>query len=907
MRISAEHLLALSPLLDEAMDLPEDAREQWLGNLSEPFPGAKEVLCKMLKGDASGEGVLDTLLKVPLANNETASGDTGPFKPNAQIGNYRLERVLGTGGMGAVWLARRTDELINRAVALKLPHLHLQSAVFAERFARERDILANLTHPNIAHLYDAGITPEGQPYLAMEYVSSESLTQYCASHGLNIEQRLDLFLQVLSAVHYAHTQNVIHRDLKPSNILVREGGQVVLLDFGIAKLLVEGETSESALTRHGGAALTPDYASPEQISGEPLGPVSDIYTLGVVLYELLAGQRPYQLKQTTRRALEQAILSSEPRPPSEMVTGETATKEATTASHRARRTLQGDLDTIVLKALKKSPDERYATASDFADDLRRYLRGEAVRARPDSLGYRLRKLAHRHRSALQVAALAGLAGAAITIIVDFKGGWVSDRNAPAPLPKADSTTPTNQVNPKSVAVLPFIDMSEKKDQEYFSDGLTEELIDHLAHSKELKVIARTSSFQFKGKNDDVRSIAAKLGVANLLEGSVRKSGDSLRITAQLIKAADGVHLWSQTYDRNLKDVFKIQDEIAATVARSLSVALSAGDSSARSTAASSEAYNLVLEANFRLHRHDAEGLEKAVDLYKEAIKIDPSYTLAWAGLGGAYFYQAFSLKPSSADRITRVEQAKQAEERALSIDPDLFEAHEYFAFIYMFMDWDWSAAGAEIERCREIDSDGPGLRNAVAVYSALFGRLDEAIRLHRQVLDRDPLSFGTLNNLAGNLFAAGQFNDSVSTYRKLLDLNPKHPGAHSGLAISLLYLGKMDEALAAAENDSDEDARLKALSLIYWAMGRRTDSDAALSTLEGKFADDDPFNIASVHAYRGEADATFRWLDRAYKLHTGDMTFLKIRRQLLSLHDDPRYTKLLKKMKLDGDRRVFDL
>jgi TolB-like protein len=463
------------------------------------------------------------------------------------------------------------------------------------------------------------------------------------------------------------------------------------------------------------------------------------------------------------------------------------------------------------------------------------------------------------------------------------------------------------ISEKSVAVLPFVDMSEKHDQEYFSDGLTEELIDHLAHSKELKVIARTSSFQFKGKNEDVRSIAAKLGVAILLEGSVRKSGDSVRITAQLIKAADGVHLWSQTYDRNLKDVFKIQDEIATTVARSLSVALSAGDASTRSTAVSSEAYNLVLEAKFHSDRFDAEDREKAVDLYKEAIKIEPSYARAWAGLGRAYFYQAIGLNHLSADLIKTVKQAKQAEERALSIDPDHFEAHLNLAFIYMFIDWDWSAAGAEIERCREIDSDGPGLRNAVAVYSALFGRLDEAIRLYRQELERDPLSTGVLNNLAGNLFAAGRFNESVSTYRKLLDLNPKSSGAQGGLAISLLYLGKRDEALATAKNDSDESARLKALSIIYWAMGRRTDSDAALSTLEGKFADDAPFNIASVRAYRGEADATFRWLDRAYNLHAGDMAFLKIRRQLLSLHDDPRYVALLKKMKLDDDGKTFQL
>src|SRR5208283_3696784 len=247
MRIPAEHIAALSPLLDEVMDLPEDAREQWLQDLSEPFPGAKEVLRKMLKGDASGagDGVLDTLLKVPLTDDASeSSDDAGMFNVNAQIGNYRLERLLGHGGMATVWLARRTDELIQRPVALKLPHLHLQSARFAERFARERDILANLTHPHIAHLYDAGISPEGQPILAMEFVAGETLIEYCAKQTLGLDERLQLFLQVLAAVEYAHTQGVIHRDLKPSNILVREGGEVVLLDFGIAKLIVEGHAEQ---------------------------------------------------------------------------------------------------------------------------------------------------------------------------------------------------------------------------------------------------------------------------------------------------------------------------------------------------------------------------------------------------------------------------------------------------------------------------------------------------------------------------------------------------------------------------------------------------------------------------------------------------------------------------------------
>ena len=312
------------------------------------------------------------------------------------VGIYRLVREIGHGGMSTVWLAMRTDELTTRPVALKLLHMHLQRARFADRFAGERDILANLTHPNIAHLYDAGISPQGQPFLAMEFVAGETITQYCESHRLGIDERLGLFLQVLAAVAYAHSQSIIHRDLKPSNILVREGDQVVLLDFGIAKLLVEGTAAETDLTRQAGAMLTPEYASPEQIKGEPLGPATDVYSLGVVLYELLSGRRPYAQANSTRRDLEDAVLWADPRRPSEAVASTMPSEGGSVAPEDLRRALRGDLDVIVLKALHKQPEHRYPTVNAFAEDIRRHLRHGAIRAartRSDSA----RTFTSRHR------------------------------------------------------------------------------------------------------------------------------------------------------------------------------------------------------------------------------------------------------------------------------------------------------------------------------------------------------------------------------------------------------------------------------------------------------------------------------------------------------------------------------
>ena len=303
------------------------------------------------------------------------------------IGPYRLIREIGHGGMGSVWLAERSDGALKRQVALKLPHIALAQDKLADRFARERDILAGLVHPHIARLYDAGVTQDGRPYLAMEYVPGQSLGDYCQSHGLGLAARLRLFRQVLRAIQYAHSQLVVHRDLKPGNILVTDEGEVRLLDFGIAKLLHSDAVHATEVTELGGRALTPQYAAPEQILGQPIGTGADIYSLGMLLYELLAGAPPYRLKRATRGGLEDAILSAQPAMPSQAGQGHVAWAKK----------LAGDLDTILLKALKKDPAERYLTASAFAEDIDRYLNGEPVLARPDSTWYRTGKFVSRYR------------------------------------------------------------------------------------------------------------------------------------------------------------------------------------------------------------------------------------------------------------------------------------------------------------------------------------------------------------------------------------------------------------------------------------------------------------------------------------------------------------------------------
>ena len=414
---TSDDLRTIFHLLDEILALDPSQHDDWLAGLPAEHVRLRPTLAKMLAKRASAE-TADFLGRLPAFTRfeQDTSAQSG-FQNGAVVGAYRLIKEIGQGGMGTVWLAERTDGLVKREVALKLPMIALHRSV-AERFTRERDILATLVHPHIARLYDAGIAPTGQPWLAMEYVDGESIDAWCNRRRLPIRGRLELFLQVLGAVQYAHTNLVIHRDLKPSNILVTTDGQVRLLDFGIAKLMTDGEARETELTQMGGRALTPLYASPEQISGRPVSTASDVYSLGVILYELLCGQPPYKLTRDSRGALEEAILAADPvKPGQAAVTAEAALARSGSVK-KIKQALGGDLDTIVLKTMKKNVADRYVTVDAVSQELRRYLEGAPVLARADSYAYRARKFVTRNRLPVAAASIAGLGlilGAAMTL------------------------------------------------------------------------------------------------------------------------------------------------------------------------------------------------------------------------------------------------------------------------------------------------------------------------------------------------------------------------------------------------------------------------------------------------------------------------------------------------------------
>jgi len=895
MGLSATRMAQMSRLLDEALVLDAEGRQRWLETLPPEYrdlePGLKQALFP--QHGATGAEAVNTLPKVGAGSDtQVVSG----LRAGERVGPYRLERLLGAGGMAEVWLAERADGAFKREVALKLPMLFRLRKDLTGRFARERDILAGLEHPNIARLYDAGFGSEGLPYLAMEYVHGERLTAWCNRHHLGIRERLKLFLQVLDAVQYAHGHQVIHRDIKPANILVTESGQVRLLDFGVAKLLAH-EEDETELTQLYGRALTPEYASPELVRGDAIDVAADVYSLGVVLYELLTGSRPYRVKASSPTLLEQAIATARVERPSTHIGVEAGTDRSTTQDKLARR-LKGDLDAIVLKALAKTPTDRYRSADALADDVRRYLSGEPVEARPDRLTYRLAKFVLRNRARLPAAAVVVLALAVVGYDLMRRGAQTapattSATNAPAPDVAAAATTAADD---KSIAVLPFVDMSEKHDQEYFSDGLSEELIDRLSHSPDLRVIARTSSFYFKGRQATIGEIGRTLKVANVLEGSVRKAGKAMRITAQLVRASDGSHVWSQTYQRNVADIFLVQDEIAEQVVRELKAQLASSSPQVSAGRFDVEAYNLVLEANYLYNRENREDTERAIDFYDRAVRKDPGYALAWARLSLAYTRQARFGWVAPADGVQR---ARSAAQRALRLDPGLALAHLAQGLIYRNFDWDWIKAAEEFERALQINPNDPIPKvHLTYLQGNLIGNYEQHVAAVREAVAHDPLDMTSRSNLAGALQYAGHLDESMSEFRTIERLDPRVAGLYSEMCITLLLMGKPQQALAAANKETDEPERLYSLALANWAVGQRSESDAALHKFEGGFARLEPATIARVYAFRGQNDASFEWLERAYRQHD-DLQELRIDPLFQNIRGDPRYQALVARMHLE--------
>jgi serine/threonine protein kinase/Tfp pilus assembly protein PilF len=892
MRLTAPQMALMSSLLDAALPLDDAARRRWLETLGREYAELLPALRQALLPEfypTKDSNSFHTLLESGGADERAGPASTG-LQPGDHVGPYELIRLLGAGGMAEVWLAKRADGAFKRDVALKLPSLTWVRRDLEQRFARERDILAGLEHPHIARLYDAGFDPAGLPYLSMEYVQGELLTDWCDAQRLGLRERLRLFLQVLEAVQYAHDRHVIHRDLKPSNILVTKSGEARLLDFGVATLLDNGATAgQTPLTSVYGHALTPVYASPELMRGDPVDAKSDIYSLGVVLFEILTGARPYRLNAgASRTVLEHAIAAAEVHKPSTQLVKEAWSARATTHEQLTRQ-LRGDLDQIVLKALAKDSQARYASAAALADDLQRYLDGKPVSAQPPRLVYRFKKFLGRNRMVASVTAAAALVVVAAAVYDFERRAADQARDATS----FNSVYVRRPISDKSIAVLPFVDMSEKKDQGYFSDGLSEELITSLAQIDDLQVIARTSSFHFRGKQTPIAEIGSTLSVAHVLEGSVRRAGNAVRVTAQLIRADSGLSLWSQTYDRDVKDIFQVQDEIAAAVVAALKLKLLPNqglDDPHRSD--NPEAYNQFLLARQFGRRGNLEDTERAVAAYTRAIALDPGFAAAYAGLSFAETAMATSTQDAA-----RFSSAHDAAEKALALAPQLADAYRARAQLRLET-LDFAGARADSEQAVALTPGDSRVQGLYGAQIAAFGKIPKAITAMNKAIELDPLNGYAWANVGLFLTENRDYPAARRALERATAITPSNDAFHFALGQLDMLQGRLTDALAEFQKLSGDGVRRMGDAMIEHANGHERQSQQALKELIAKHANDMAYQVGDVYAWRGEKDKAFEWLERAYQQRDSGLNGIAYDPLLAGLQSDPRYGALLKKLEL---------
>jgi serine/threonine-protein kinase len=736
------------------------------------------------------------------------------ISPGARIGPYEILSLLGAGGMGEVYQAR--DTRLDRIVALKtLPADRVGDAERKRRFLLEARAAARLNHPNIVAIHEIS-EENGICLIAMEYVAGATLEQTIGGNGLPLKDAMQLASDIADALAAAHSAGIIHRDLKPANIIVTKDGRAKLLDFGLAQFNeLAAPAAETATLRTLPEAIvgTVAYMSPEQAQGRQLNERSDIFSFGLVLHEILCGERAFQGDSWI--ATLAAILHEQPR-----------------RLRDIRPSIPAVAEEVVMRCLRKDPAQRFQTMRD-----------------------------------VQRALAEGAAS----------------KETPADGP--------------SIAVLPFVNLSANKENEYFSDGLAEEIINALARVPELRVIARTSAFAFRGGEHDLRSIGQRLRVGAILEGSVRSSGNRIRVTVQLIRVADESHLWSERYEREMTDVFAIQDEISEAIAKALKVKLAAP----RRWTTNVEAFQSCLKGLYWYQRYTPESLANAKGSFEEALRHDPACAPAWAGLAVYYF----GLGALSIRRMTEMGPlARSAAESALGIDSTVSEAHSVLGLVAGSVEFDWNAAERHFQVAM-VDPVPPLVRVRYALYFLTpLGRFDEAVAQYRRALETDPLSMMVHYGLAFALYCQRRYDEAIEHAAAAVELSPEHWLVHFAMGLALARKGCPEEAIVSLETTVQLSPSFTlATGFLAASYARAGEPERAQKLIDEVTAKSSEHYVSAAcfgvyHAALGHADQMFEYLETALAERDPYLTRIDAEPCFEPFRTDPRYRLLLARMNL---------